>query len=708
MRWNRNCYNTAGKPAADERTGQDDMKQGRLKDTFHKQGRNLTIIYSGILCIGLLAAFVLDRVTASYVAADQREYLQRIAERMQSRADVRLNAYRATVKNLALFMDFTSRDAAEQFRAMASVLSHDTPSIINIALAEDYVVTQVFPEAPNRSVVGVDYRNLPDQLGEIEAMRGSGEAIALGPIDLVQGGRGLIVRAAGNAEKNAVYSVVLELGAFMTEVGIESNSGYIAALRTLPVAGTDEPTLLGNPLVWQNDPVTGYIRINESSVLQVGLVPASGWIAMSPYRLEILLVLASIAAIGFYGVDYARRLIRDRAEARRQLVSAIESIQDGFVIFDENDRLLMCNERYRAFYDKTSDLLVPGNSFEYILLEGVARGQYVDAIGREEDWIAERLAAHRHPNGPIEQPLHDGRWVKIANSKTYNGHTVGFHVDITELKTALNRAELAAQAKADFLNNMSHEFRTPLAIVLGYIAFLKHVTILPHFKALSEAIGDNPPVREKLDALASNIATQAEKTDRSGRHLMGLINSVLDWSTLSGEHTELVLEETDLSELLRNLQEEMQNTARKKGLELQLNLSGDAPAPIPGDSLRLRQIFINLIANAIKFTDQGHVRVSLRDGGAAFEVTVEDTGPGIPEAKQSEIFERFAQVDSSSKRKHGGAGLGLAICKSLAELHGGRITLQSTEGVGSRFTVHLPKAALDTDHIDVNTRRAAA
>ena len=649
----------------------------------------LWIIYAAVLLIGLAAYLVLERVTARSELKRQERDLQLHLEDVQSLIRVRLDAYVTMTENLAELVEFDGGEPSVRFAEFSEILTRNTASILNIALAEDYVITRVFPYETNKAALGLDYRSRPDQLPDVDYVLTTRETIVAGPVKLVQGGTGIIVRTVSKSRPSTFYSVVLDFQTLLSEIGINTkSSGALISVRSNPAGDLPGETIFGDDEVWTKAPLAGDIRLGRDNVLEIGVAPRAGWIRASPYRIEIALVVIALALISIRAVNYARRLIVDRAVARRQLLATIESVEDGFVVYDENDKLLLCNEKYKSYYHESADLLVPGNSFSHIIREGVARGQYPEAIGREEEWIEERLANHASPSEPIEQQLANGRWLKIAESKTVDNYTVGFRVDITELKLALIRAESASAAKTDFLNNISHEFRTPLSIVLGYIAFLRNVDILPKFKELSEAVGDVQPIRAKLDAFAQEIVSQAEKTDRSGKHLMGLINSVLDWSTLSGGHVELSVAQLDLDQLLASLCEEMADSALTKGLAF--SYSGQE-CPIFGDELRLRQIFINLISNAIKFTETGYVRVDLSQSEDTVIVSVEDTGIGIPRNQRAAIFERFAQADSSTKRKYGGAGLGLAICKNLIELHNGQVSVESSENAGSRFTVTLPR-----------------
>jgi signal transduction histidine kinase len=245
-------------------------------------------------------------------------------------------------------------------------------------------------------------------------------------------------------------------------------------------------------------------------------------------------------------------------------------------------------------------------------------------------------------------------------------------IENAELFEELERkgAELAAASrhKSEFLANMSHELRTPLNAVLGY----------------AELIQDG--IYGEVSAKMQGVL---ERIQQNGRHLLGLINDVLDLSKI--EAGQLTLSPSDYS--MRELVLDVVSATEALAAEKKLALEVDVPADLPhgqGDERRLTQVLLNLVSNAIKFTEAGSVSIRATVDDGNFLVAVSDTGVGIAPEDRERIFEEFQQVDSSSTRKKGGTGLGLAIARRIVELHGGRIWVDSTPGRGSTFAFTLP------------------
>ena len=240
-----------------------------------------------------------------------------------------------------------------------------------------------------------------------------------------------------------------------------------------------------------------------------------------------------------------------------------------------------------------------------------------------------------------------------------------------EIEEKGRQLELASRHKSQFLANMSHELRTPLNAVLGYSEMM-----------LDGLYGDLP---EKAKGVL-------ERVQSNGRHLLGLINDVLDLSKIEAGQLTLAIEDYSMAALVKQALSTTESLARTKGLALTAQIQDGLPLG-RGDERRLTQVLLNLIGNAVKFTDKGEVAITAEAADGRFTVAVRDTGPGIAEADQARIFEEFQQVDNTNTRKKGGTGLGLAIAKKIMEMHGGTLTVQSAPGQGSTFRMILPVRA---------------
>jgi signal transduction histidine kinase len=237
-----------------------------------------------------------------------------------------------------------------------------------------------------------------------------------------------------------------------------------------------------------------------------------------------------------------------------------------------------------------------------------------------------------------------------------------------EIEEKGRELEIANKHKSQFLANMSHELRTPLNAILGYTELI-----------LDNIYGDVP---EKIQEVL-------ERLEKNGRHLLGLINDVLDLSKIEAGQLTLSLNEYSMGEVVQTVFTSVEALAAEKKLELKSRIPPDLSIA-RGDEQRIAQVLLNLLGNAIKFTDEGEVRVAVTDSDETFLVSVTDTGPGLSEADQEIIFGEFQQADDSNTREKGGSGLGLSISKKIVEMHGGRIWVESDVGKGSTFRFTLP------------------
>ena len=369
--------------------------------------------------------------------------------------------------------------------------------------------------------------------------------------------------------------------------------------------------------------------------------------------------------------------------AKRRLWSSIETIQDGFAVFDAENRLVIANAAYYRPFDGL-EVVRPGCHYDEIVEAALHEG-IVDIGGRTRpewrDWMLDRWS-QAQPE-PREIRLWDGTYVRLLDRRAPDGDTVSMGLNITRavrrqksLTLARNRAEAANRAKSAFLANMSHEIRTPMNGVLAMADLM------------AEA-GLDDELQTYLDTIRS-----------SGRALLTIINDVLDYSKIEASKLTLHTEDFDLEKTVLDVIALLQPSIREKGLKVMLDYDMFLPTRYVGDPVRVRQVLTNLIGNAVKFTADGHVLVRVvgvpeGDGAERVHITVEDTGIGIAPEMQAHVFGEFNQVQDDRNRMFEGTGLGLAITKQLVAMMGGEVWVESEPGVGSCFglSVSLPIVA---------------
>ena len=396
---------------------------------------------------------------------------------------------------------------------------------------------------------------------------------------------------------------------------------------------------------------------------------------------EIWVHLVAEAEYGDRGPERVVGAVQDitarrelKADLKRQadlLRGAFEAVDEALVLFDPDDRLVFCNDRYRGLYDASRDDIVPGASFEHIIRKGAENGQYEAAVGRVDEWVAQRLAAHRAANRTLVQRLGDGRILRVIDRKMPDGHTVGFRVDITELVRATEAAESADRAKSQFIATISHELRTPLQSITGFSDLGRHFAQgHPQFE----------PMFQDIHA--------------AGMRMLMLVNDLLDMSKIDGSVGSMALTRAEVWPLVAAVAHELQGLADRRDLRFALADPGRALLA-DVDTFRLQQVLRNVMANALRFAPAGSaVRVGGRalDGGGV-ELSVQDQGPGIPPDELEAVFHPFVQ-SSRTQDGSGGTGLGLTICRRIMSAHGGRIQAEAPAEGGALIRLLLPPPRL--------------
>ncbi|MGK7311727.1 MAG: GAF domain-containing protein [Candidatus Longimicrobiales bacterium M2_2A_002] len=443
------------------------------------------------------------------------------------------------------------------------------------------------------------------------------------------------------------------------------------------VAETLEPLIIPNYQEWMGRS-DKYEETTARGVMVVPLLIGSrlvGTLAsvhteadrtFGPQDLRLLNLFAPQAAVAIENA----RLYTEAQRQRRYFEAVVQNSPVAIVTLDLEGRVVELNPAFERLFGFTRD---------------EAMGRELDTLINTEETLAEAedyteaAASGELAHGIGKRKRKDGSYLDVELAGVpveVGGERIGIvalYHDVTELLEARRDAESANQAKSQFLANMSHELRTPLNAIIGYSEMLQ------------EAAED-----EGVDAFVPDLG----KIHKAGRHLLSLINDILDLSKIEAGKTEVHLETVDLPELIREVEATVTPLVQANGNRLGVELEG--VEDIVTDVTKVRQILLNLLSNASKFTERGRIDLSVRPDGHRpdeFLIRVADEGIGMTEEQLGRLFQAFSQADASVAKKYGGTGLGLVISRRFSQLLGGDIQVESEPGVGTTFTVRLPRDA---------------
>ena len=372
--------------------------------------------------------------------------------------------------------------------------------------------------------------------------------------------------------------------------------------------------------------------------------------------------------------DQAARLERVVRERTAELQVTFDNMEHGVLMFDRESKLAAWNRQVLGMLDLPESFAAGKPHFGDFLRFLAKAGEY-----RTDDSNAyvERLLARSSDTYTMERIRPDGRILEIRHRPIREGGFVVIYSDITErrhheeaLSAALHHAETMSRTKSTFLANMSHELRTPLNAIIGYSGILQEDA---NDKGDTEPVGD------------------LRKIEGAGRHLLGMIDNILDLSKIEAGKMDVFIEEVDLGALVDEVVSIVKPLADKNDNAIEVVCPTDIGS-FRSDRAKVEQALLNLLSNACKFTHKGTVTLALaREAGSRISFRVSDTGLGMTTAQLGKLFQAFSQVDASSTKRFGGTGLGLAITKHFCAMLGGDVTVESTPGVGSTFTMTLPE-----------------
>ncbi|MEW5688250.1 MAG: ATP-binding protein [Pseudomonadota bacterium] len=459
---------------------------------------------------------------------------------------------------------------------------------------------------------------------------------------------------------------------------IEWDYAYVAAAIAIAVCG-------GACAFWIRHGRTGWsawripagvlvltiVGLHFTAMTAVTLVP-DPTIAVPPELVSRTVMLYATLGLTLMVIAIAGGLNwMERASQRSTLLSlrhALNAVPGGLAFYDGAGHLSAWNRPFAALMNDAGVDIRRGLTSQELIGAVMKAGWFDEVIDELPDDLRPWDATHG-----LKFHIPDGRWLKHEVHRTSDGGAVTVLTDITAekervfaLAAARDEAEAASRAKSAFLANISHEIRTPLNGVLGVAEMMRRTELTERQLELLDVI------------------------QNSAGHLDTLLSDVLDLAKVEAGVVELHPEPTDVGALALGVQALFSGQAEDKGVGLRLELSGAAGGWAMCDPVRLRQVLTNLVSNAVKFTEAGEVVVALRRSGDDVTFVVGDTGPGFDAARKAALFGRFAQGDDSATRRHGGAGLGLAICQDYVRLMGGELDAESTLGVGSVFQFTLP------------------
>jgi len=490
-----------------------------------RSSRRAILIAANLLVFGLLSLTFYMRSGEEAERAVQRaraealDVTNHLAEHITSK----LNGVSRVGSSFAGAIALEPNIQQSDYSRFASTISLQDAGVVNIAAVRDMRVELVHPFDDNAQLIGRDLRDIPEQLSVAEEVQATGESVLQGPVRLMQGFDGFILRQplyfneASEQQIWGLLTIVFSAEGFFEDFRLEDVlSRYDIAIRS----SRDGARVFGAAEVFAGDALVRSVAIPGGN-WQIAIAPVAGWTgAFSNSAMLNAYLVTLVLALGL--TNYLFRQREKNLRASEQLQAAIGVLADGFVLYDSDDRLVVCNEKYANLYNESKPAIVPGARFRDILQYGLDRGQYPDAIGREAEWLEARMAAYNAGDVTLEQQLSDGRWIRIREMPTPDGGRVGIRVDITQQVESRRRIEIAESRLRDAID----------AVPAGFWLFdgdqrleIVNARALEPFLQGAEPVALGETLEEVIDHLLRLEAPTASATDIASRRkqLMDLL-----------------------------------------------------------------------------------------------------------------------------------------------------------------------------------------
>ena len=677
---------------------------------------NLAVLLALLVITGLwVAAEIRNRMFhAQQIRVDLLQDLTVLRTQLEGEINANVQLVRGLIATVITEPDMQQ----DRFSKIAEGLIGNNSGVRNVAAAPDMVIRMVYPVEGNEAAIGLDYLTSDVQREAAVRARDSGGLVLAGPVDLVQGGSGFVGRFPvfvpepdGTKRFWGIVSAVIDETSLYRAAGLlDPTLPMRVALSGRDGLGIRGGHFFGDPTILDEDPITLTVLLPSGS-WQISAVPLEGWTTAPPTTPILRGVMLAAGLLLLLPSVLMGRLIEERQrniadlqssntalsnrmteleEARttqqaaehrlREALEAQEQINAHFMEVTEISRSWVWEQDTDLRFTHLSSGFASVTGFSPDALLGKTRAEFRAVWsnvlpGTDWDWLEAKIAA-REPFSEFSYGFRarDGRdlWLMISGTPIFDGkgRFAGYRgagTDVTSIHSAVVEAEQANRVKSMFLANMSHEIRTPMNGILGMAEILEG--------SLKE-----PAQKQMIGVIRG-----------SGESLMAILNDILDLSKIEAEKLELEVIPFRLDEVAQRIEALHRLKAQDKGLRLEVFTDSRAGQPRLGDPHRVTQILHNLVSNAVKFTDSGKITVwisVLRGDDVRIEVV--DTGIGMTPEQQARIFDEFVQADGSMTRRFGGTGLGMSIVRSLTEMMGGTLDLQSAPDKGTKITVTLP------------------